>query len=81
MKIKAKESRQVIQARKKLKKTLEVEHKHFTSSALHEMALKIRALISRKHSEDSSLKNRTVSILTDSRSKKILKLQALLKKD
>jgi hypothetical protein len=81
MKNKAKESRQVMQARKKLKKTLEVEHKRFTSSALHEMALKIRALISRKHTDEDSLKNRKVIVLPDSKNKKILKLQALIKKD
>lgn len=80
LKIKAKESRQVMQARKKLKKTLEVEHKRFTTAALQEMALKIRALLSRKHPKDDFLKERKVSILTDSKNKKILKLQALIKK-
>lgn len=68
-----------MQARKKLKKTLEVEHKRFTTDALHEMALKIRALISRKHPDESSLKERKVSILTDSKSKQIRKLQSLLR--
>jgi hypothetical protein len=85
VKDKAKESRQVMQARKKLRKTLEVEHKRFTTSALHKMTLKIRALVTRKHADEASLNKRKVipydQVLASSNSKKILKLQALLKRD
>lgn len=71
-------------ARKKLQRTLEVEHKRFTTSALQEMALKIRALVTRKHEDEASLLKRKITpydkVLANSKSKKIIKLQALLKK-
>lgn len=80
------ESKQVQRAREKLKKKLEVEHHKFTTDALQEMSRKIRTLIFRKHSEsESPLKGRKVTlvdqehILTESKNKKVQRIQNMLK--
>ena len=60
---KAKESRQVITARKKLEKRLEVEHQKFTSDALAQMTIKIRALTERHHLKPKKLAAERFSFL------------------
>lgn len=81
---KAKESRQVKRAREKLKKTLEIEHKKFTTEALQDMAKKIRTLLVRHHPEPTFLRKRKFTIFDENahsartRSKAIIKLQHML---
>ena len=83
--MKAEESGRVQRARKKLERTLEVEHKKFTTDALHSMGQKIRQMIVRQHPQATFLKKRKFSLFDENahtaktKSKRILKLEHYLK--
>lgn len=75
----AKESKQVATARRKLQKTLEIEHQKFTSEALQKIALSLKASIARHHPESKYLSKRKFVLFDENthpakiRSKQILK--------
>lgn len=82
MKGKAKESRQVITARKKLAATLEFEHLQFTTEALNEMSLKIKAL-SQRHKPKKIARGRISHLSgkqTNPKSKEIQRIMSFLQK-
>lgn len=82
MKGKAKESRQVITARKKLAATLEFEHLQFTTEALQEMSVKIKAL-SLRHKAKKIAAGRISQLSSkkiNPKSKEIQKLMSNLQK-
>ena len=82
----AKESRLVQRARQKLKDTLSIEHKKFTTEALDSMVHKIRSSILRHHPELETLRKRDFALFDENldtakiKNKQILKMEKLLKK-
>lgn len=79
-----KESRHIQKVRSKLKKRLQMEHRHFTTEALTEMANRIRHTIIRHHPEMEYLKGKKFSLFDENhhtakpKSKHILKMQQML---
>lgn len=79
-----KESRHIQKARSKLKKRLQMEHRHFTTEALEEMTKRIRQTIIRHHPEMGYLKSKKFSLFDENhhtaktKSKYILKMQKML---
>ncbi len=75
---KAKESRLVATARKKLEKQLALEKQHFTPASFKRAEEIIRQSIRRHKHKNESLKTRNVSILTTPKSKEIQHLLKVL---
>lgn len=79
MKKPAKESKQVTNARKKLQKTLEIEHQKFTTEALQEIAKSLRASIARHHPEPEYLAKRKFILYNSNENPAKIKSKQILK--
>lgn len=67
MAIKAKESPQVLKARRKLKKQMAEENKRITANALREMAKNIAHWLARHQKERIPLKDKTITLFDSNR--------------
>jgi hypothetical protein len=64
---KAKESEQVMKARKKLERKIQEQNRHMTSEALRQMALLIEQQLVRHARERISLKSKEISLFDENR--------------